>query len=107
MAYGDSSLAKERLKITGSSEDTYIGHLITEADAEIDSNLQSYDTVPLTPVPEIIKQISTDLACSYYIENRDGKENFIGVRARRMLNRYIEKKYFSGVYEGQRSEIES
>jgi len=107
LAYGSSDEVKERLKITGSSEDTYIGHLIAQADAEIDVALKSYTSVPLSPVPEAVKQISTDLACGLFWENRQNTQSIFCVRARAALQNYILQTYFPKAYSDSLPVIES
>ena len=108
MAYGSSDEVKERLKITGSSEDTYITHLIAQADAEIDVALKPYTLgFPLSPVPEAIKQISTDLACGLFWENRQNTQSIFCVRARAALQNYILQTYFPKAYSDSLPVIES
>jgi len=103
----DLTLIKERLKITDSSKDTYLGHLQTQADAKIDNALKRYTSVPLSVVPEIIKQIAIDLVCGIYSENQasgptgtEAQPNIFSLRAQLDLERYIRETFLDSIVKG-------
>jgi phage gp36-like protein len=108
LVYSDLALIKERIRKTDSGDDTYLGHLQVQADAEIDTALKSFTSVPLIVVPEVIKQIACDLTAGIFFENQKGEPQLLAIRARSILERYIRETYFvSSVYEGKMPTIES
>jgi len=104
--YSDIDKVKRRVRATGSGEDTYLAELQAEADAIIDNVLKKYTTVPLTTVPEIIKQIATDLTAGIYLENQYGKPHILKVRAELNLERYIRTTWLDALYQRSPPEIQ-
>lgn len=76
MAYSDKTYFLTKIKLSelnnlieddaGVPQDSYLTEAIKSADGEIDSYLKSVvTTLPLNPVPDIIKQRSFDIAMFY------------------------------------------
>ena len=98
MTYGTLSMVKERLGIplSDATEDTVISSKLTAADAEVDTALSGYTTVPLSSPPQIIKEVAADLAAALFREDRNPKDEMIVVwrtRAEKNLADYIATNY--------------
>jgi len=96
MAYATLEMVKYRLGITGTQNDTELTAKIAAADAEIDASLQEFTSVPLTTVPQIVKDISADIAASLWHEEKapaTQEASRLRVRAEKALEKYIHVKY--------------
>lgn len=96
MAYSTLTTVKERLPgHTGSQDDTELTNCITAADAIIDNALQNYVSVPLSSPPQIIKDISADLAAGIFRERRapPDEKNTLKENALKNLQDHINETY--------------
>ncbi|NVM20593.1 MAG: DUF1320 family protein [Desulfobacterales bacterium] len=105
MVYCTKVDVRKRLgeKVTALTYDAEIDDCIEEADAEIDTQLKPYTTVPLSSVPVRIKHISADLAAGIFRSRRspDGLENKFWKSGQEKLATYIKKTYAKGgLYKG-------
>lgn len=57
---------------TGSVEADFVTRAIADADSEIDSYVGARHTVPLNPVPTLIRKLSTDIAVHNLFARRSG-----------------------------------
>lgn len=99
MAYSTKVGVKPRLGIEASdtSYDTVLDSCIAAVDAEIDAELKQYTSVPLSPVPAAVAEISADLAAVEFKLWREPErtDEWLKVKqeALRKLERYILKTY--------------
>jgi len=102
MGYATVEMVKERLGIDPSdtSRDQVIEAKIASADAYIDNRLKPYVEVPLAEPPQLIRDVSADLAAALFEEDRlaggGGDPSKIHVwrrRALEALEAYIEVNY--------------
>jgi len=102
MAYCSRSDVKIRLRIPVSETeyDTLIDKYISDADSEIDDRIKDYVSVPLSPVPASIANISAQLAAAFTRValwkggDRAREQSELEMReARRRLNQYIKETY--------------
>jgi len=97
LAYSSISDVKAKLNIpiTDTTEDTALTNFIEQADAFIDALLEAKGlTVPLSPVPTLIKHSSADLAASLF-RFREGPPGEIRSRyqqAKEHVDAYIAQK---------------
>ncbi|MEM3708831.1 MAG: phage protein Gp36 family protein [Nitrososphaerales archaeon] len=97
MAYCTIDDVKAKLNIPASdnSEDNAIFNFIEQADAFIDAVLEAHGfSVPLSPIPNIIKHASADLAASLF-RFREAPPNEIRARyqqAKEHIEAYIAQK---------------
>jgi len=102
MAYSTLDMVKQRLGISGSGQDTELTAKITAADAEIDASLQEFTTVPLTTVPQIIKDISADVAAALWHEEKapaSQEASRLRTRAEKALEKYIRTKHKASTWQ--------
>lgn len=102
MAYSTVEEVKRRLGIPAANTqfDTQINERIADADAEIDTYLEPYTTVPISTPPDIVKKISAELAAAYtrldlwegQSAEMDKIEKLIE-NALRRLERFIKNRY--------------
>ena len=96
-------MVKERLGIdaTNSAYDTIIDAKIDAADAIIDNSLNQYTTVPLSNPPQIISDISADLASGLFRQDRapPGEKNFFLERGEKELQDYTASTYHKPVFK--------
>ena len=102
MAYSTVEEVKRRLGIPAANTqfDTQINERIADADAEIDTYLEPYATVPISTPPDIVKKISAELAAAYtrldlwegQSAEMDKIEKLIE-NALRRLERFIKNRY--------------
>jgi len=62
---------------TGSVEADFVTRAIADADAEIDSYVGARHTVPLDPVPELLRKFSTDISIYNLYARRSGPPEHI------------------------------
>jgi len=91
-------MVKQRLEIQDSETtyDTVLDAKITAADVSIDEELREFTSVPLSTVPQVIKEISADWATGLFTQDRfpaDAKGDLLIKRAKEALDRYIAKNY--------------
>jgi|GEM_PF-2145703 len=101
MSYSTLAMVKKRfpqMKAEDWTEDdnTELEECITTVDAEIDIYIKNYVSAPLTEPPQIIKDISADLAAWEYGKRRPGvlaPEITFREEALQRLEKYIEETY--------------
>ncbi|WP_309492310.1 phage protein Gp36 family protein [Candidatus Hecatella orcuttiae] len=97
MGYSTLNAVKERLGIdpADTTQDTVLTNKIAAADAIIDNVLQAYTDVPLASPPQLIQDISADLAAALYREDRGPPEagGAFRQRAEKALEAYITQTY--------------
>ena len=90
-------MVKERLNIpeTNTEHDQTLTNKIIAADALINSRLQRYTKVPLEDVPQIIAEISADLAAALFREDQapPNERSIFRERAEKALEKYIQETY--------------
>lgn len=98
--YSTDAMVKERLGITTSDFDTQIGTKREQAHNWINNELDPFTTVPLSSVPDMIKEIEADIAAGMFREERDEptvegtlKRSLLRARGEEALERYIVTNY--------------
>lgn len=71
---------------TGSADADFVTRAIADADAEIDSYVGARHTVPLAPVPTLIRKLSTDIAVYNLYGRRSGPPDHISDRYRAAIS---------------------
>ena len=103
LTYSTRSMVKERLgiDITNNSYDSTIDSKIIAADAIIDNSLKQYTLVPLSNPPQIISDISADLASGLFRQDRapPNENNFFLERGGKELHDYITSTYLKPVFK--------
>lgn len=104
LAYCTITDVKSRLpEIVTTDYDTELTALVEEADAEIDNALQSYESsLPLSPVPTLIKHASANIAAGLWRERRaPDAEQTVSIKkvGKEQLEDYINEKYQNRVLE--------
>ncbi|MCP8316519.1 MAG: DUF1320 family protein [archaeon] len=103
MPYSTRNMVKERLGIdaTNNSYDSIIDSKIIAADAVIDNSLKQYTSIPLSNPPQIISDISADLASGLFRQDRapPNENNFFLERGEKELQDYITLTYLKPVFK--------
>jgi len=94
LAYCTLSDVKQRANIpeADTSFDEKIQSKIEYAQEVIDLHLQGLTALPLSPVPDIIKEICADLACAFFLQEESPADERILVferRGRDHLKEYV------------------
>lgn len=96
MAYSTLATVVERLPgHAGAQDDSELSNCIAAADAIIDNALRNFTSVPLSSPPQIIKDISADLAAGIFKQRRQppDEENILIEAGRQRLQDYIRETY--------------
>ena len=75
----------------GSVDDDVVTRAIADADSTVDAYCQGFYTVPLSPVPDKIRQISVDIAIYNLFSRRDDTAPEIRKDRHREALRFLEK----------------
>lgn len=89
-------MVKERLpNLTGSQDDAELQNCIAYADAIIDNALQNYTSTPLSSPPQLIRDLSADLAAGIFRQRRapPNEPTPLLESAKKILQDYVAEKY--------------
>ena len=98
MAYSTLALVKVRLPERDSwteAEEAELTAAITSADAIIDNALKNFTSVPLSPTPQMIEDISADMAAGMFERRRlpPNERSHLLERSEKNLKSYITATY--------------